>query len=89
LRDPTGEDGKLRADDGTEFAVDARVFLTRRNLRIVITLAVDVAGDLEHLFGAEVNTELAAFAAFRDDVHLPTRNVDLVQINRCSREDLH
>jgi hypothetical protein len=77
-----GIDGELRTDHGAELAVDAGCFLARDNLGQVIALAVDVAGDLEDLLRAEMNTQFTALATLGDEEHLAARNRHPLEVER-------
>jgi hypothetical protein len=73
-------DGELRADEATEAAVDAGVLFTFGHDRVVVALSVELGGLYQDVFGAELDAEVAAFAAAGDGVDLTTGNGELVEV---------
>jgi hypothetical protein len=69
--------------------VDARALPARRDLRVVVAFDVRVVGLLEHLLGAKLDADAASFAALWQDIDLPVRNPDFVEINRPASKHVH
>lgn len=63
--------------------------ITILDFRIVVSLYVGLLGFLEHISRAEFDTQPAAFAAHRDNVHLSMRGNYLIDIQRLTRKDFH
>jgi hypothetical protein len=56
------------------------VLFTHFYLGIVIPLLILSSGYLENIARAELYTDPAAFTAIWDDVDLPLRNLELIQV---------
>jgi len=77
-------DGKLRADDLAEMAVDA--FLGFCNLGRMIAFFIESRGGLKDFFGTELNAVPATLAAVFNKVHYTARYDDLFGIKGHSPE---
>jgi len=84
-----GVDGKFRTNHGAEFAVDTILFPARNNLGIVVSLSIGPSRFFQHLFGAEVDAQIAPFAALRDQVYLTERQFHFIYVYGGSCEDSH
>jgi hypothetical protein len=61
-----GENGEFRADDHAELAVYTGITLALCKFRVMIALGILFPGFLQDLFGTELDANIAAFAAPRD-----------------------
>jgi hypothetical protein len=84
-----GENGKFRADQGAEFAIHALFIFPVSNHRDAVAFFIPVFRDAQNILWAELNTDLAAFTTFRDQINLAAGNDYLGDIQRGARENPH
>jgi hypothetical protein len=56
---------------------------------VMVAFGIHFAGCFQHPLRTEMNAELASFAAIRDQVNLPLRDVDFINVERLAIENLH
>ena len=82
-------DGELGTDHCAEITMDALVFLSRSDLRIMIPLGVGIDGNLKNILRAEFNANSAILTTLWDEVYLAARYSHFIQINRRTRKYFH
>jgi fibrillarin-like rRNA methylase len=55
----------------------------------MVAFGVHLAGGFQHVFRAEMNAQLASFAAIRDQVDLAPWDADFIHVERLAIENFH
>jgi hypothetical protein len=69
--------------------MDARGVFTGSYPGVVVAFRVGLSGNLQDSLGAEMDANFTAFTSLGNDVNLPARHAQLVDVKRCTRINLH